>query len=46
MRAFLIFLLGGMAGWLLARRLQGRPRPSPALPPSQLLGWVVEDQIG
>ena len=46
MRAFLIFLLGGMAGWLLARRLQGRPRPSPALPPSQLLGWVVEDPEG
>ncbi|MEB3167206.1 MAG: sensor histidine kinase [Cyanobium sp.] len=46
MLAFLGFLLGGLAGWLVARRLQGRPRPFPALPPSQLLGWVVEDPEG
>ena len=39
-------VLGGLAGWLLARRPQMRQRPSPALPASQLLGWVVEDPEG
>ncbi|MFN9695058.1 MAG: sensor histidine kinase, partial [Synechococcaceae cyanobacterium] len=45
MQALLGFLLGGLAGWLLARRLQ-RQRPSPALPASLLVGWVVEDPEG
>jgi two-component system phosphate regulon sensor histidine kinase PhoR len=46
MQSLLGFLLAGLAGWFLARRLTIRQRPSPALSPSQLLGWIVEDPEG